>query len=285
MASLQNIKIRQETVKTIRKITKAMQLVAASKIRRANEQYEKVLQYSSRIEGVFYNLETKIKDWQQIIKIDLSKPRIFVVNTSDTGMCGAYNANIIKLAKQLIRPEDFVIIVGSRGVKPLSKYFQKSQILQVFENVGDAPNYEIIDQMLDQIVPLLFNEAIHSVHLLATKFINSITFEATDFKIFPVSRRKLAELSKLNQVSKNTEFEPNPEMVLKLSLPLYIGAVLFANLAAAKVAEMASRRMAMEKSSDNALEIIENLKKQYNKIRQSSITQEISEIVAGAQNE
>lgn len=285
MASLQAIKSRKDTVVTIRKITKAMELVATSKIRRARQQLDKVLQYSDRIEGVFYNLEKKIKDWEQIIKINPQMPRVFIIVTSDMGMCGAYNANIIKLAKQEIKPEDYVIIIGSRGLRPLLKHFQESQILKTFSQIGDEPNYDIVDQMLDQIVPLLFNEAIRSIHILYTKFINSITLDATDSKIFPISKRRLAQLSEHNQVSKNAEFEPNPETVLRLSLPLYLGAIIFARLASSKLSEMSSRRIAMERSSDNALEIIEHLNKQYNKIRQSSITQEITEIIAGAQDE
>lgn len=285
MPSLQAIKTRKETVLTIRKITKAMELVATSKIRRAREQHERVLQYSDRIEAVFYNLETKIQDWNTIIRLAPTLPRLFIIVNSDVGMCGAYNANIIRLAKQVVQPSDYVILVGARGLRPLGQHFQAAQILQTFSHIGDDPNYAIVDAMLELIEPRLLGvAALRSVHIIYTEFVNSITFVATDLKIFPVSRRRLAQMVH-NQVASNAEFEPNPETVLKLALPLYLGALIYARLASAKVAEMSSRRLAMEKSSDNALEIVEHLNQQYNKIRQASITQEITEIIAGAQNE
>lgn len=285
MPSLQSVKNRKDTVATIRKITKAMELVATSKIRKSKDDFDKVSQYSTRIEDVFYNLDSKIKDLNQIINLNPQAPRVFIVITSDMGMCGAYNANIIRLAKQNINKGDYLIIIGTKGVKILSKFFDEKQILQKFVMVGDEPNYEIVDQMLDKIIPLLFNQKIRSVHILSTRFINSITYEAHDKKIFPFSKKKKEELSKNNQVSKNAEFEPSPEVVVKKSLPLYIGAVIFLTLASSKVSEMSSRRVAMENSSNNALDIITTLEKQYNRIRQSKITQEITEIVAGAQNE
>lgn len=285
MPSLQNVRNRKETVATIRKITKAMELVATSKIRRAKQDYENVSQYSSRIEDVFFNLEQKIKDWTKLVKLNLNKPRVFVIINSDMGMCGAYNSNIIKLAKTNITKDDYIILVGSRGVKPLSKWFDGDKILFKFESIGDAPNYDIVGKMLEKIIPLLFNSEIRSIHVLNTKFINSITYEAVDSKIFPFSSKKIEELSKNNVVSKNAEFEPDPGTVLKNALPLYLGATIFSMLASSKISEMSSRRMAMENSSDNALEIIDNLEKQYNRIRQSKITQEITEIVSGASNE
>lgn len=285
MSSLQDVKKRKDVVSTIRKITKAMELVATSKIRSAKENFEKVLQYSNRIEDVFYNLDAKISDWNQILKIDPTKPRIFIVITSDIGMCGAYNSNIIRLAKSTITKDDYLLIVGSRGVKVLTKYFNKDKILHSFEHVGDEPNYSIVDVCLDKITPMLFGNEIRSIHILNTKFINSITYEAEDKKIFPFSRKKREELSKNNQVSKNAEFEPNAETVVKNSLPLYIGAIIFSTMASSKISEMSSRRVAMESASDNALDIIDDLEKQYNRIRQSKITQEITEIIAGVKND
>ncbi len=285
MPSLKDVKVRRDTVSTIRKITKAMELVATSKVKSAKKFYDKVLEYSSRIEDVFHNMDIKIKDWSNIVKTDLSKPRAFVVITSDLGMCGAYNSNIIKLAKSTIKKEDYLFIIGSRGSKILKRHFDENKIKLTFENIGDEPTYEVVDKLVDNIYPMLINNEIHSIHILNTKFVNSITFVADDKKIFPFSRKKREELSKNNQVSKNAEFEPNAETVVKNALPLYFGAILYSTIASSKVSEVSSRRMAMENSSNNALDIINDLSKQYNKIRQSKITQEISEIVAGAQNE
>lgn len=285
MPSLKDVKTRKDVVGTIRKITKAMELVATSKIKIAKRYLDQVLQYSSRIEDVFYNMDVKIHDWSKIIKTDLSKPRAFIVITSDLGMCGSYNSNIIKLAKNTIRKNDYLFIIGSKGIKALKRIFDTKKIVMTFENVGDEPNYGVIEKIVNKVYPMLLNLEIHSIHILSTKFINSITYTPEDKKIFPFSRKRHDELSKNNQVSKNAEFEPNAETVVKNALPLYFGAIIYYSIASSKVSEVSSRRMAMENSSDNALDIINDLEKQYNKIRQTKITQEITEIVAGAQNE
>ncbi|MBD5423182.1 MAG: ATP synthase F1 subunit gamma [Mycoplasma sp.] len=285
MPSLKDVKTRKDTVSTIRKITKAMELVATSKVKVAKKNFDKVLEYSSRIEDVFYNIDIKIKDWSKIIKIDKNSPRAFIVITSDIGMCGAYNSNIIKLAKSTIKNDDYLFIIGTKGSKILRKIFSEKQIILSFENVGDEPNYEVVGKIVDKIFPMLINSKIRSIHILNTKFVNSITYLPEDKKIFPFSRKRREELSKNNTVSKNAEFEPNAETVIKNALPLYFGATIYSTIASSKISEMSSRRMAMENSSDNALDIISNLEKQYNKIRQSKITQEITEIIAGAQNE
>lgn len=285
MPSLKDVKTRKDVVSTIRKITKAMELVATSKIKIAKKHFDNVSKYSSRIEDVFNNMNVKIKNWSDIIKINSDAPRVFIVITSDLGMCGAYNSNIIKLAKSSITKNDYLFIIGSKGVKSLKRFFSSDKIISFFENIGDEPNYEVANKIVEKIYPLLLNSQIRSIHILNTKFINSITYEAQDKKIFPFSRKKNEELSMNNQVSKNAEFEPNPEVVIKNALPLYIAAIIYSTMASSKISEMSSRRMAMENSSDNALDIINDLEKQYNKIRQSKITQEITEIVAGAQNE
>ncbi len=285
MPSLKDVKSRKDTVSSIRKITKAMELVATSKIKTAKRNYEKVLSYSSRIEDVFHNIDIKIKNWNDIIKLDPSKPRAFIVITSDIGMCGAYNSNIIKLARKNITENDYLFIIGTKGSKFLKKNFNPEKIILSFEEVGEEPNYEVIDKIVDKLFPMLLHNEIRSIHILETEFINSITYNANDKKIFPFSRRKREELSKNNQVSKNAEFEPNVETVIKKALPLYLGAIIYSTMTSSKISEISSRRMAMENASDNALDIINDLEKQYNKIRQSKITQEITEIVAGAQNE
>lgn len=285
MPSLKEVKTRKDVVSTIRKITKAMELVATSKIKIAKRNYDQVVQYSSRIEDVFNNINFKIKDWNNIIKIDPSKPRAFIIITSDIGMCGAYNANIFKLAKATIKPDDYLFIIGSKGVRYFKKTFNSKNIVLTFPNAGDEPNYKISNKIIDRVFPMLFNNKIRSVHIINTEFINSITYVANDKKIFPFSKRKMEELSKQNQVSKNAEFEPDIETVIKGSLPLYFKALVYALIASSKVSEMSSRRVAMENSSENALDIINDLEKQYNKIRQSKITQEITEIVSGAQND
>ncbi|MGL4252058.1 MAG: ATP synthase F1 subunit gamma [Metamycoplasmataceae bacterium] len=285
MASLQEVQNRITSVSTTRKITKAMELVSTSKLRKAKQNYEEVIAYSKRIEDIFHNLNTKIKDWNEIIKLDPSLPRVFIVVTSDLGLCGGYNNNIFKLFKKNVNKNDYVIILGSKGVRTLSKLIKPENILLKFSAVGDEPNYDIVMKITNKVSSLLFTNRIHSIHLIDTKYINSLTYEAEDRKIYPFSRRNKELLSKQNQINNLIEFEPDPKTVIKKALPLYLGAIIYSSMASSKVSEVSSRRIAMENASNNATDIIDYLEKEYNKERQARITQEITEIVAGVGNE
>lgn len=285
MASLQEVKSRITSVNTTRKITKAMELVSTSKLRKAKQNYEEVALYSKRIEDIFHNLNTKIKDWNEIIKLDPALPRVFIIITSDLGLCGGYNNNIFKLFKENVKLNDYVIILGNKGVRSLSKNIKKENILLEFSNMGDDPNYDVVIKITNKISSMLFKNKIHSIHLLKTKYINSLTYEAEDKKIYPFSRRDKELLSKQNQINNSIEFEPNPKTVIKKALPLYLGAIIYSSIASSKVSEVSARRMAMENATDNATDIIDYLEKEYNKARQSKITQEITEIIAGSGNE
>ena len=285
MASLQEVKSRISSVNTTRKITKAMELVSTSKLRKAKKNYEEVASYSSRIEDIFHNLNTKIKDWNAIIKLDTSLPRVFIIITSDLGLCGGYNNNIFKLFRENVTENDFVIILGSKGVRYISKNFKEENILLKFSHIGDDPDYNVVTLITNKISSFLFANKIHSIHMLDTKYINSLTYEAEDREIYPFSKRPTELLSKQNTINNSIEFEPNPQTVIKKALPLYLGALIYSSIASSKVSEVSARRIAMENATDNATDIIEYLEKEYNKERQSKITQEITEIIAGSGNE
>ena len=285
MASLQEVKTRINSVNTTRKITKAMELVSTSKLRKAKQNYENVMLYSNRIDDIFHNLNTKINDWNEIIKLDSLLPRIFIIITSDIGLCGGYNNNIFKLFKEKVTEKDYAIILGSKGVRALSKHIKKENILLEFSSIGDDPNYDIVMSITNKISSLLFANKVCSIHLLDTKYINSLTYEAEDRKIYPFPKRDKELLSSKNQINNSIEFEPDPKTVIKKALPLYLGATIYSSIASSKVSEISARRIAMENATDNATDIIEYLEKEYNKARQAKITEEITEIIAGAGNE
>ncbi|MGL5591914.1 MAG: F0F1 ATP synthase subunit gamma, partial [Metamycoplasmataceae bacterium] len=169
--------------------------------------------------------------------------------------------------------------------RTLSKLIKPENILLKFSAVGDEPNYDIVMKITNKVSSLLFTNRIHSIHLIDTKYINSLTYEAEDRKIYPFSRRNKELLSKQNQINNLIEFEPDPKTVIKKALPLYLGAIIYSSMASSKVSEVSSRRIAMENASNNATDIIDYLEKEYNKERQARITQEITEIVAGVGNE
>lgn len=289
MPSLQNIKTRINTVKSTQKITKAMELVAFSKLRKSKELFYSIREYTDRVENVFLNLDANIKNWEEVYKTDPTKPRIFILINSDLGLCGGYNANIFRHARKDIAKEDFIIAIGTRGAKWVSSNYSKEKILATFPAFGDDINgkksAEIIEQITKLLCDFLESQNIRSIHLLYTSYINSLTYDVVDKKIFPFSRTERLKFLKHNPISGIMEFEPDSKTVLRSSLPLYINAILLSKLANSKLSEISSRQSAMESASENAEEIINNLQKEYNKIRQAKITQEISEIIAGADNE
>ncbi|MGL5521839.1 MAG: ATP synthase F1 subunit gamma [Metamycoplasmataceae bacterium] len=285
MASLENIKTRISSVSVFEKITKAMELVSISKFRRIQEELNKVREYTDRVENVFLNINKNIKSWENIIHFDPEKPRIFVLISSDFGLCGGYNSNIIKLAKKTIKKDDFIIPIGTKGTKWANEYFDKKQIILDFPGFGDIVEEDKLDKITSKLVEYLLENKARGIHVLYTRFINSLRCDPEDKKIFPFSRTERLKMLEENPITSITEFEPNSSTVLLNSLPLYINSILLVKFVNSKTSEMSSRRIAMENSTNNAKDIIENLKKDYNKIRQAKITQEIAEIVAGADNE
>jgi F-type H+-transporting ATPase subunit gamma len=210
---------------------------------------------------------------------------VFIVITSDLGLCGGYNNNIFKLFKETVSENDYVIVLGSKGSRYIPKNFNEKNILLKFEHIGDEPDYNVVTLITNKVSSLLFANKIHSIHLLDTKYINSLTYQAEDRKIYPFSKREKELLSKKNQINNSIEFEPDPKTVIKKALPLYLGALIYSSIASSKVSEVSARRIAMENATDNATDIIEYLEKEYNKARQAKITQEITEIIAGSGNE
>ncbi|MCR8613330.1 MAG: ATP synthase F1 subunit gamma [Mycoplasma sp.] len=283
MASLEETKRRIKSVTTTRKITKAMQLVATAKLKRAKDNLENIQEYYSAVYDTFHDLLSNVEDIKKLLSNDGSDTKLFIVINSDLGLCGGYNSNIFKLVKQTSSAKDKIISLGSKGIGHYKAIDRKLQA--EFPSVGDHPNYEYASKVAMTALALYKTGEISEINLVYTKFINSITFEPTVLKLLPMEETKTEK--KTNDEPKKlkalTSFEPNPETVVKNSLPLFISSVIYGALAESKVSEMSSRRTAMENATDNADEIIEKLDLEYNRARQAAITQEISEIVAGAE--
>ena len=153
-----------------------------------------------------------------------------------------------------------------------------------FPNAGDKPNYEFASKIGKDAIAQFLTGEINSIKMIHTKFINSVTQEATMTKILPIDAEQINNKAKSTS-SNLLEFEPSATTVLKNGIPLYVSAMIFGAMTESKVSEMSARRSAMENASDNAEDIIQKLDLEYNRARQAAITQEISEIVAGADSE
>lgn len=279
MASLQEIKSRLGSISTTKKITKAMQLVATAKLRRAKSNLEGIQEYYTSVYDTFQDLLGQIKDFSALVPANPKESTLYIAITSDLGLCGSYNSNILKMLKEQVKSGDQVIMVGNKGVSSYKVKGKKTYM--EFQSVGDNPDYNIASNIGKEAIALYMTGEVKAIKILHTKFINSVTFEAETTQILPVVKKQEEHKEKQHAV---TEFEPDAETVVKNAIPLYVSAVTFGSMVESKVSEMSSRRTAMENATDNADELIEKLDLEYNRARQASITQEITEIVAGSDN-
>lgn len=277
MVALSKLKSRFLQIKNTEKITKAMELISNAKIPKLRREFVQVSQYFTNLNEIFLSIIKKTTSIN-VFDLDTTKPRVFIVITSDLGLCGAYNVNVVKKLKSLIKEEDRIIVIGKKGISYLSKF--KNQIDLEFDVVDRADRLEIIFKVKEQIEKYLENKQISGIEIIYTQFINTLTFNVINFTLLPIDKNIEQQKLEFKQNSKlEIEFEPSPESVLKNLIPIYFGAALNNFLFESKISEIASRRIAMENASDNANEIIDKLSIELNRTRQASITQEITEIV------
>lgn len=279
MPGLQSIKQRIGTVQSIRKITHAMELVAASKLRKARVEYESVKSYSSLVEDAFYSILKHLPSFERekIFPKHTTGRNLYIVLTGDLGLAGSYNSNVIKLAKKIINPEDKVVVVGTKGINGLDKLFAKQYMLTLHSEEPEG-HYKMVQKIMKIVLKCYNANKIDSINVIYNKYINNLVQEEHCMQIFPFKNNDNAE----NKTLEIIEFEPSPEEVLNEAIPFYISAQVYNAYTSSKLSELASRRSAMETATNNANDLINDLHIKYNRRRQSNITQELNEIVAGA---
>ena len=278
MASLQEIKSRLGSISTTKKITKAMQLVATAKLQRAKGNLESIQEYYTSVYEMFQDLLGNVKDVSKLFPENGKDATLHILITSDIGLAGGYNGNVLKQLKSVVKRQDKIMVVGNKGIASIKS--MDVNVYQEYPNAGDKPNYVIASDLGKTALTSYLEGEVNKVNIIHTKFINSVTFEATITQLLPVVTNEKTSSNK--EPLAITEFEPDPEIVLKNSLPLYVSALIFGLMTESKVSEMSSRRTAMENATENAEELIEKLDLEYNRARQAAITQEITEIVAGS---
>ena len=270
-------KRRIKSVNSTKKITKAMQLVSTSKLKRSRDLYDKNSVYTKETLKLVQDVLSHIKnsDNKYLVKRE-NTSKLYIVITSNLGLCGGYNSNVLALAKNKIDVDnDYVINVGTKG----SSFFKKNnyKVVESIEEENTGYEQEASKEIALKALNMFVNDEIGEVHIIYTKFVNSLTFTPVDLLLLPIE----VEVSE-NKIQQELMIEPNAEDVLNELLPFYFNSVIYGNLIESHVSEQASRRTAMENATDNAEEISATLLIQYNKARQAAITQEITEVVAGA---
>jgi F-type H+-transporting ATPase subunit gamma len=285
MASTRQIKSRIRSVRSNRQITKAMELVAASKLRKAQERTLATRRFTDAAIEVLNALSaTTDVARSPLYAIRPVKNRVVIVITSDRGLAGAYNSNALKLLTKQLREDDAnkidttVITVGRKG----------SHFVAKLRDVEARGSYHISEQVtVDEIRPILLNvvdmfkkEEVDSVEVISTKFVNSFTQTAELSNLLPAGT---SEIEGLDKPKADMLFEPDAEEVLDYATTRLIEAHLYQAILDARASEQAMRRVAMKNASDNAADIVDALTLEMNKVRQAAITQELAEISSGAE--
>jgi F-type H+-transporting ATPase subunit gamma len=286
MANTITLKRRIGSIKNTRQITKAMELVSSSKLRRAQRQAQASRAYREAAYELLARLSTVSEVEQQpLFRRRAVKNRLYVVITSSTGLAGAYNANVLKLLTQSIRQDQAdhikssVITIGSKGVQFVRR-LQNVELVSHFPSFGDEPTENDILPILSTLVENYRNEAVDEVRVLYTEFKSSITQVATNLQLLP-AHVEPTEANAPDAALMN--FEPDVETVIHQVGTRLIQAQVWQALLESLASEHAMRAVAMKNATDNANELIGDYTLEYNTARQGAITQELAEITGGAE--
>lgn len=278
---MQEIKRRIKSVESTKKITKAMELVATSKLRKTRNQLEQSKPYYSEVAKTVAELLANCKGNNDSAYLKENKDvtkEAYIVIASSLGLCGGYNANVFKEIKDVIKADDYVYSIGSKASSYLKKNHQGITDTK-FEDLNTTFNFKDVTRLVTELTNMYCNQEISKIKIVYTEFINNLTFKPRIVTLLPIDADSFEDI----QLSKKeTLFEPGPEEVLNSLIPMYLQAVIYGYIIESVTSENASRRTSMENATDNADELTEQLLLKYNQARQTAITNEISEIVAGA---
>ena len=290
MASLDDLKKRISSVKSTQKITKAMKMVAAAKLRRAQESAEKGRPYSEKMNNIILNLSNGISDIENAPKLlsgtGEDKVHLCVVMTSDRGLCGGFNTNIIKKAKiffQKILDEGKtlkIITVGSKGYDQLKRVYGDNIIDRISFKDSKNVNYFDADKVGKIVIEKFEKKEFDVCTIFYNQFKNVITQIPQEQQIIPLNTSEKAE----NSYEDNYEFEPEEDEILSNLLPKNISTQIFKAMLENSASEQGSRMSAMDNATRNAGEMVDKLTIQYNRSRQAAITKELIEIISGAES-
>ncbi len=290
MASLDDLKKRITSVKSTQKITKAMKMVAAAKLKRAQENAEKGRPYSKKMNNIILNLSSGISDKESAPKLlsgtGKEEIHLCVVMTSDRGLCGGFNANIIKKAKSYFAKLDSegkelkIITVGSKGKDQLKRVYGHKIIESISFKNSKNVNYFDAEKVCKVIIEKFEKEEFDVCTIFYNQFKNVITQIPQAQQIIPLNTENNDE-SKLED---SYEFEPDEDEILSNLLPKNISTQIFKAMLENSASEQGARMSAMDNATRNAGEMVDKLTIQYNRSRQAAITKELIEIISGAES-
>ena len=314
MANLKDIRDRIVSVKNTRKITEAMRLVAAAKVRRAQEQVLRSRPFADRLARVLENIQSRMKfemaDSPLLKTREIEKITLVAV-TGDRGLCGGYNSNIIKRTEQRYaelkgqgyKPD--LVLIGKKAVTYFQNRASQYNIRTTFKELEQVPTAQDAESITSEVLAEFISQSTDRVEVIFTKFVNLVSCNPVVQTLLPLDPQGISEADDeiFRLTTKNSRltiekdagpgnqepplpsdivFEQSPDQLLNALLPLYLQNQLLRALQESAASELASRMTAMNNASDNAKELAKTLTLDYNKARQAAITQEILEVVGGA---
>jgi F-type H+-transporting ATPase subunit gamma len=286
MAGFKEIRTKIKSVESTRKITKAMEMVAVSKMRKAAERMRASRPYAERVRNIAGHLAEANPDYIHpfMLRHEMVRRAGLIVVTTDKGLCGGMNTNVLRLTTKLMQQyaQDGVAVdvvaVGGKGAGFLNRFGAHvvSQVVQL----GDTPHLERLIGPVKVLTDAYLGGALDEIRLCYTRFINTMSQAPADELLIPMGSEALRgdrSALRLDYIC-----EPDPQTVIDELVGHYVESLIYRALAESMASEQSARRMAMKAATDNAGSVIGELRLKYNKSRQASITQEITEIVSGA---
>lgn len=285
MASLRDIKNKINSTKKTSHITKAMEMVSTSKLMKAQSNAVKFTPYMEKIQEVITTIFSNNSNLEHpmLSKREVKKT-LYVVITSDSGLCGGFNSNIIRNLVNTVttrhknKDEYGIVAIGNYG----AEFFRKNDfpVVDSYRHIPDEPSFAQIKEITNKVVGYYIDSQFDKIYIHYNHFVSMISQEVTEKQVLPIESTSLT--GNQNSTLSAYNFEPGEAEVLNILLPQYAESMIYGSILDSKASEHSARKTAMKNSTDNAQGIIDSLSIKYNRARQAAITQEITEIVAGA---
>lgn len=282
MASMRDIKRRKESVQSTQQITKAMKLVATVKLQKSRQKAESNKPYFNMLYDTICSILAKTQNVDhRFIRESESKKKAVICITSNRGLAGGYNSNVVKtvIASGLPKEDTFVYAIGKKGIEGLRR--KGFNIYQDDSEVINAPLFADATELTKQLLTRFEKGEIGEIYLAYTNFKNTVTQEPRIIKLLPINPEDF-DTANVADDKLLMNFEPDDETVLDQVIPKYMSNIIFGALLEAVASENGARMQAMDSATNNAEDMIASLELSYNRARQGAITQELTEIIAGA---
>lgn len=285
MARLREIKRRISSVDNTKQITRAMEMVATSKIKKAQYQIENLRPYTEKINEIFSTIGTNIQIQNELLAERETENVLLVPISANRGLCGAFNTNVFRKVENIMKNQTkqyksiSLFPIGKKTFNYFS--YRKLPIVDSITDILDLPSYASAKILSDRLIDIYTSQTVDKIILIYNRFYSVISQKIIEKQLLPLQKKEIKE----GDAEKSYEFliEPSAEAIIPNLIKTYIETNVFEALVDSAASEHASRRKAMKSATDNADEMIFNLRRSFNRARQAQITQEIAEIVGGAE--